>query len=57
MYKYSNNNIIASCEQTFDSFCGALTRFTQNTFGFTEYEIINLDLNKTIANNFKKGEK
>lgn len=56
MLKYNNNNeVMAAYEQSFVSFCEALTKFVQNDFGFTEYNIINLETNKTIASN-KKGE-
>lgn len=56
MLKYNGNNeVMAAYEQDFTSFCEALTKFVQNDFGFTEYNIINLETNKTIASN-KKGE-
>lgn len=54
MYTYLNNNLVATCEQMFDSFCGALTRFTKNEYGFTKFKLIDLELNKTIVDNFKK---
>jgi hypothetical protein len=53
MYKYNiKGELIANCEQTFDSFCDALSRFTKNTFGFTKFKIFSFEMNKTIADNF-----